>query len=144
MTAEEVRTSLKQRFPMIMIDCVVSLEEGKSIRAIKNVSTNDVYSLSRSTGYVGLPGTMIIEAIGQAASILFAKSTGMGIRPAEFAVLGAINEIQFLKPVVPGDRMEIGVYVSKFVGTHAVVKTVVTVDQTEVAKGSLGFAVRTL
>jgi 3-hydroxyacyl-[acyl-carrier-protein] dehydratase len=42
MTFEEVRAVLKQRFPMIMIDSVVSLEPGKSIRAIKNVTGNEV------------------------------------------------------------------------------------------------------
>jgi hypothetical protein len=42
MTFEEVRAVLKQRFPVIMIDSVVSLEPGKSIRAIKNVTGNEV------------------------------------------------------------------------------------------------------
>ena len=45
----------------------------------------------------------------------------------------------FLKPVVPGDRMEIEVTVLKFVDDFAVVETVATVDETQVAKGKLGF-----
>ena len=31
MTFEEVRAFLKQRFPMLMVDSVISLEPGKSI-----------------------------------------------------------------------------------------------------------------
>jgi len=143
-TSEEVKTALKQRFPLIMVDCVVSLEKGKSIRAIKNVTINEVYCQRHSGGQAVLPPTLIVEAIGQSASILFIRSTGFGTHPQEFLVLGSIQEMTFLKPVIPGDRMEIEAYVSKFVGAYAIVRAVVTVDQKEVAKGSLGFALRTL
>jgi hypothetical protein len=45
----------------------------------------------------------LVEAIGQAASVLFSKTMGSGTRPGEFLVLGSIHEMRFLKPVVPGD-----------------------------------------
>jgi 3-hydroxyacyl-[acyl-carrier-protein] dehydratase len=143
MTSEEVKTVLKQRYPMIMVDSVAALELGKSIRTIKNVTTSDVHSRGQFSGHAFLPGTLIVEAIGQSASILFAKTTGNGNGPAEFLVLGSIIEMRFPKPVIPGDRMEIAVCVSKFVGAFAVVDAVVTVDRTDVAKGRLGFARRT-
>ena len=140
MTSQEVQATLKQRYPMLMVDCVASLEEGKSIRAIKNVTVNEVGSSRHAPCHAALPEMLIIEAIGQAASILFAKTTGTGSRPEEFLVLGSINEMTFLKPVIPGDRMEIAVSVSKFVGAFAVVEAVVTVDGSQVAKGKMGFA----
>lgn len=144
MNFEEVRAALKQRFPMIMVDCVTSLEPGKKIHAIKNVTGNEMQFLGHFPEYAVLPGTLIVEAVGQAASILFSKSMGTGTRPGEFLVLGSINEMRFLKPVVPGDRMEMDVQVLKFIDDFAVVEVVASVNGTEVAKGKLGFARKSL
>ena len=91
-----------------------------------------------------MPGTLIVEAIGQSASILFSKTTGTGMEPGEFLVLGAINEMRFLVPVVPGNRLEMNVQVLKFIEGFALIEAVATVDGTIVAKGKLGFAKRSL
>lgn len=144
MTFEEVRASLKQRFPMIMIDSVISLEPGKSIQAIKNVTGNEVQFLGHFPEHAVMPGTLIVEAIGQAASILFSRTMGTGTRTGEFLVLGSINEMRFLKPVVPGERMEVNVQVLKFIEDFAVVEGVASVDGVTVARGKLGFAKRGL
>ena len=88
MTFEEVRLVLKQRFPMIMVDNVISLEPGKSIRTTKNVTGNEIQFLGHFPERAVLPGTLIVEAIGQSASILFSKTTGTGVQPGEFLVLG--------------------------------------------------------
>jgi 3-hydroxyacyl-[acyl-carrier-protein] dehydratase len=142
MTFEEVRAALKQRFPMLMVDGVISLDPGKRIRALKNVTGNEIQFLGHFPEHAVLPGTLIVEAVGQAASILFAKSMGSGTRPGEFLVLGSINEMRFLKPVVPGDQMEMDVQVLKFIDDFAVVEVSATVNGVEVAKGKLGFARR--
>src|SRR2546426_12024914 len=142
MTFEEVRAVLKQRFPMIMVDSVTSLEPGKSIRTTKNVTGNEIQFLGHFPEHAVMPGTLIVEAIGQSASILFSKTTGTGMRPGEFLVLGSINNMRFLAPVVPGDRMEIELRVLKFIEDLALVEAVATVDQVVVATGKLGFARR--
>jgi 3-hydroxyacyl-[acyl-carrier-protein] dehydratase len=144
MTFEEVRATLKQRYPMLMVDAVLSLEPGKRIRAIKNVTGNEIQFLGHFPEHAVMPGTLIVEAIGQAASILFSKTTGTGTQPGEFLVLGAINQMRFLVPVVPGNRLEIDVQVLKFTEGFALVEAVATVDATVVAKGNLGFARRGL
>ena len=144
MTFEEVRAALKQRFPTIMVDTVISLEAGKSIRTTKNVTGNEIQFLGHFPEHAVMPGTLIVEAIGQSASILFSKTTGTGTQPGEFLVLGSINEMRFLVPVVPGNRIEIEVQVLKFIEDFALVEAVATVDATAVAKGKLGFARRGL
>src|ERR1700741_2126046 len=115
MTFEEVRALLKQRFPMIMVGCVTSLEPGKGIRTTKNVTGNEIQFLGHFPEHAVMPGTLIVEAIGQSASILFSRTTGTGNRAGEFLVLGSIKDVRFLAPVFPGDRMEIEVRVVKFV-----------------------------
>ena len=144
MTFEEVRAALKQRFPMLMVDTVISLEPGKSIRTTKNVTGNEIHFMGHFPEHAVMPGTLIVEAIGQSASILFSKTTGTGTQPGEFLVLGSINEMRFLVPVVPGNTMEIEIQVLKFIEDFALVEAVATVDGTTVAKGKLGFARRSL
>src|ERR1700674_1588487 len=112
MTFEEVRALLKQRFPMLMVDSVISLEPGKSIRTTKNVTGNEMQFLGHFPEHAVMPGTLIVEAIGQSASILFAKSRGTASR--EFLVLGSINDTRFLVPVVPGDQLQIDSDMAKF------------------------------
>ena len=142
MTFEEVRAILKQRFPMIMVDTVISLEPGRRIRTAKNVTGNEIQFLGHFPEHAVMPGTLIVEAIGQSASILFSKTTGNGTQPGEFLVLGAINDMRFLVPVAPGDRMDIEIEVLKFIEDFALVEGVATVDGIVVARGRLGFARR--
>lgn len=144
MNFEEVRAALKQRFPMLMVDTVISLEPGKSIRTTKNVTGNELQFLGHFPEHAVMPGTLIVEAIGQSASILFSKTTGTGTQLGEFLVLGAINEMRFLVPVVPGNRMEMDIQVLKFIEGFALIEAVATVDGTAVARGKLGFARRSL
>ncbi|HXP61889.1 MAG TPA: 3-hydroxyacyl-ACP dehydratase FabZ [Dongiaceae bacterium] len=144
MKFEEVRSLLKQRFPMLMIDSVAGMEPGKNIQAIKNVTGNELQFLGHFPDQAVMPGTLIVEAIGQAASILFSKTTGTGLGEGEFLVLGTINNMRFLVPIVPGDRMEIDVKILKLVQGLALVEGTVTVDGTLAATGTLGFARRSL
>ncbi len=144
MTFEDVRAALKQRFPMLMVDTVVSLEPGKSIRTTKNVTGNEIQFLGHFPEHAVMPGTLIVEAIGQSASILFSKTTGTGTQAGEFLVLGAINDMRFLVPVVPGNKLEMDIQVLKFIEGFALIEAVATVDGIPVARGKLGFARRTL
>ena len=144
MTFEEVRGLLKQRFPMLMVDTVLELVPEKSIVTIKNVTGNEMQFLGHFPERAIMPGTLIVEALGQSASILFSRTTSLGLRPGEFLVLGVINDMRFLVPVVPGDRLKIDVQILKIAGDIALVEGVVTVSETMVARGKLGFARRAL
>lgn len=143
MTFEEVRGLLKQRFPMLMVDGVLELVPEKRIVAVKNVTGNEIQFLGHFPELAIMPGTLIVEAFGQAASILFSRTTSMGMRPGEFLVL-ALIDMRFLVPVVPGDRMEIALQILKIAGDIALVEGAVTVSGTMVARGKLGFARRQL
>ena len=140
----EVRTLLKQRFPMIMVDAVLELVPGKRIVTLKNVTGNEIQFLGHFPELAIMPGTLIVEALGQSASILFSRTTSLGLKPGEFLVLGSINDMRFLVPVMPGDRMEIAVDILKSAGDITLCEGTVTVAGTMVARGKLGFARRTL
>src|ERR1700683_3398577 len=140
MTFEEVKEHLKQRFPMLMVDRVLELEPGKSIKTLKNVAGNEIQFLGHFADFAIMPGTLIIEAIGQSASILFSRTTGKGMEPKEFMALAAVNDMRFLVPVLPGDTMTMDVNVVKMTEEAALVEGVARVGDTVVTRGKLSFA----
>jgi 3-hydroxyacyl-[acyl-carrier-protein] dehydratase len=144
MTFEEVRGLLKQRFPFIMVDRVLLIEPGKKIKALKNVSGNEIQFLGHFPEHAIMPGALIVEAMGQCASILFADTCQKKIAAREVMMLGAITNMRFLAPVYPGDTLLIEVDVIKMVEEAALVEGTATVDSTVVADGKLGFARRVL
>jgi 3-hydroxyacyl-[acyl-carrier-protein] dehydratase len=144
MEFQEVKNHLKQRFPMIMVDRVLELEPGRRIKALKNVTGSEIQFLGHFPDFAVMPGTLIVEAFGQSASLLFSHSTGLGLKPGEFMVLGVINEMRFLVPVLPGQTMIMEVNVVKMVENAALVEGSVQVNDTVVAQGRLSFARRAL
>jgi 3-hydroxyacyl-[acyl-carrier-protein] dehydratase len=144
MTFEEVKAHLKQRFPFIMVDRVLELESGKRIKTIKNVAGNEIQFLGHFPDLAIMPGTSIIEAIGQSASILFSFTTGKGMNPNEFMVLAAVNDMRFLAPVFPGYSMTIEVNIIKMTEEAALIEGFASVDDTVVTRGKLSFARKVL
>ena len=140
MTFEEVKARLKQRFPLIMVDRVLELEPGKRIKALKNVTGNEIQFLGHFPEFAIMPGTFIIEAIGQSASILFSQTAGDDVDSREFLVLAIVNDMKFLVPVLPGHTLIIEVNILKMTEQAALVEAVVSVEGTVVTRGKLSFA----
>lgn len=140
MTFEEVKMHLKQRFPIIMVDRVLELEPGKRIKTLKNVTGNEIQFLGHFPDLAVMPGTLLIEAIGQSASILFSFTTGKGMNPSEFMVLAMVNDMKFLEPVLPGQTVNIEVNVLKMTEEAALIEGVARVEDTVVTRGKLSFA----
>jgi 3-hydroxyacyl-[acyl-carrier-protein] dehydratase len=140
MTFEEVKHHLKQRFPLIMVDRVLELVPGKRIKTIKNVAGNEIQFLGHFADFAIMPGTLMIEAIGQSASILFSHTTGKGMDEKEFMALAAVNDMRFLVPVLPGDTITMEVGVLKMTEEAALVEGTARVEDTVVTRGKLSFA----
>jgi len=140
MSFEEVKGHLKQRFPFLMVDRVLDLEPGKSIKTLKNVTGNEIQFIGHMPDFAIMPGTSMIEAIGQSASILFSYTTGKGMESGEFMALAAVNDMRFLVPVLPGHTIIMEVKILKMTGDAALVEGTAFVDDTLVARGKLSFA----
>jgi 3-hydroxyacyl-[acyl-carrier-protein] dehydratase len=140
MNFEEVKAHLKQRFPYIMVDRVLEIDPGKRIKTLKNVTGNEMQFLGHFPDHAIMPGTSIIEAIGQSASVLFSHTTGKGMNPREFMALAAVNDMRFLAPVLPGHTMIMEIRILKMTEEAALIEGVATVDDTVVTKGKLSFA----
>jgi 3-hydroxyacyl-[acyl-carrier-protein] dehydratase len=144
MTFEQIKEHLKQRFPMLMVDRVLEMDTGQRIKTQKNVTGNEIQFLGHFSDYSIMPGTLIIEAIGQSASILFSHTTGIGMKKSEFMALAAVNDMRFLVPVLPGDILTMEVKVIKMTEEAALVEGVASVQGNVVTRGKLSFARKTV
>jgi 3-hydroxyacyl-[acyl-carrier-protein] dehydratase len=135
---EEVREILSHRFPFLMIDRVACLEPGKRIRALRNVCGNDIHFLGHFPNQAILPGVLMVEAMAQAVSILdtLSRSVETRTRGTVAKYLSNVN-VRFLKPIVPGDQMEIEADIVKQVEYGIVATASIRTDGTLAAKGEL-------
>lgn len=100
---EEIKKILPHRFPFLLLDRVLELEEGKRCKAVKNVTGNELFFEGHFPGNPIMPGVLIVEAIAQAAGIAAFSSVK---DPSRYLVLFAgIEKARFKNPVTPGDQL---------------------------------------
>mgnify|MGYP003510331789 CR=1 FL=1 len=105
MHVEKIMKMLPHRYPLLMVDRVVSIEGDKGIVALKNVTINEEFFTGHFPSHPVMPGVLIIEAMAQAAGIFVIHNTP-DIDPEKKVVyFMSIEEAQFRKPVVPGDSL---------------------------------------
>ena len=105
----EIKSYLPHRYPMLLVDRVLSYEEGKTITAIKNVTVNEEFFNGHFPHKPVMPGVLMIEAMAQTAALLSFKT--MGIKPDESSVVYfvGIDNARFKRPVGPGDQLKMDV-----------------------------------
>lgn len=135
-----VLSSLKQRFPMLMVDRVLSWEKWRELKAIKNISVNEIQFQGHFPEYPIFPGVLTVECFAQAAGLLISLSRGGLPSNGMFDAIGAILDFRFLKPIFPGDQLKTHVTIAKMVGTNRIVDGKCFVGDEEVASGKLMFA----
>lgn len=113
MDIHEILNYLPHRYPFLLVDKVVSLEEGKEITAIKNVTINEPFFPGHFTYFPVMPGVLVVEAMAQAAAILSFKT--MGSKPSDDSVyyFAGIDNARFKKPVSPGDQLVLKVNIDR-------------------------------
>lgn len=113
MDIHEILDHLPHRYPFVLIDRVLSMELGKEITAIKNVSVNEPYFPGHFPYHPVMPGVLIVEAMAQAAAILSFKT--MDTKPTDDSVyyFAGIDSARFKKPVSPGDQIILNVKIDR-------------------------------
>jgi 3-hydroxyacyl-[acyl-carrier-protein] dehydratase len=137
MDIHQILDHLPHRYPFVLIDRVLSLELGKEITAIKNVSINEPFFPGHFPYHPVMPGVLIVEAMAQAAAILSFKT--MGIKPTDDAVyyFAGIDNARFKKPVSPGDQIILKVSIDRILRGIWKYKGVALVDDAVVAEAEM-------
>ncbi|HEU4709752.1 MAG TPA: 3-hydroxyacyl-ACP dehydratase FabZ [Methylophilaceae bacterium] len=113
MDIHEILKHLPHRYPFVLVDRVLSLEVGKEIVAIKNVSVNEPYFPGHFPYHPVMPGVLIVEAMAQAAAILSFRTMETVPNDDSIYYFAGIDKVRFKKPVSPGDQLVLRVKIDR-------------------------------
>jgi 3-hydroxyacyl-[acyl-carrier-protein] dehydratase len=102
----QIQKILPHRYPFLMVDKIIELEDNKRVVGIKNVSINEEFFLGHFPGRPVMPGVLVLEALAQTAAILARVSDG-GVDPQKTVFLVGADEVRWKKMVLPGDTLHL-------------------------------------
>lgn len=111
---------LPHRFPMLLVDKVLSYNKKNEVITLKNVTINESYFTGHFPKFPITPGVLMIESMAQSAAILAVLQHGInpndeGFKEREIDIrFISIEKAKFRKPVLPGDTMIIKTINEKF------------------------------
>lgn len=106
MNIQEIQKRLPHRFPFLMIDRVIEIEHGVRVKAIKNVTCNEMHFLGHFPQRMVMPGVLILEALAQACAILYTESYPEEMTdPNSLFLFTGIDGAKFKRMVEPGDQL---------------------------------------
>ena len=104
-----IQTLLPHRYPFLLVDRIIDLEEATRIVGIKNVTANEEFFPGHFPGQPIMPGVLLLEVMAQVGGVLARKTAEGKGRPTVF--LTGIEKAKFRRPVVPGDQLRVEVEV---------------------------------
>ncbi len=135
----KIRELLPHRYPFLLIDRVLEIEDAQRIVAIKNVTINEPFFNGHFPERPVMPGVLILEAMAQAGGILARLSTD-GLSEDKYVYLVGATDVKWRKQVLPGDTLRIELKVVKRRRPMWVLKGEVTVEGQLVAEGTVSAA----
>lgn len=113
MNIHEILKYLPHRYPLLLVDKVISYEAGKDIVALKNVSINEPFFSGHFPHYPVMPGVLIVEALAQAAAILTLRTVDTINKDDTVYYFVGIDGVRFKKPVMAGDQLILKVAIER-------------------------------
>ncbi len=104
----KILSILPHRYPLLLVDRVISLTIGEEIHAVKAVSFNEQFFQGHFPGAPIMPGVLQIEALAQAAAILAIETLELG-GSGKLVYFMAIDAAKFRSPVEPGCMLDLHV-----------------------------------
>jgi 3-hydroxyacyl-[acyl-carrier-protein] dehydratase len=105
MDIHQILKQLPHRYPILLVDRVLEIEKGKSIRALKNVSINEPFFTGHFPHRPVMPGVLMLEALAQAAALLAFDMLGTAPDDKTVYYFAGIDGARFKRPVEPGDQL---------------------------------------
>lgn len=133
----EIMNLLKQRPPFLLVDRVTDYDD-THVTGYKNVTINETFFQGHFPGQPVMPGVLILESMGQVASIMVGLKLGKE-QESKIAFFAGADKIRFRKPVRPGDKLVTKAELLKARGTSGKAKVTGYVDDEVVAEGEFLF-----
>jgi UDP-3-O-[3-hydroxymyristoyl] N-acetylglucosamine deacetylase/3-hydroxyacyl-[acyl-carrier-protein] dehydratase len=137
---EDIMKVLPHRYPFLLVDRILEIEENKRIVGLKNVTINEPFFAGHFPGHPVMPGVLIIEAMAQVGGMLLMGSVkGPETKVVYFM---SLDNVKFRRPVKPGDQIRFELVVTQMRGMVCKMRGVGTVDGEVVAEADMAAMVR--
>lgn len=137
LTSQQIQEILPHRYPFLLVDRVLELEEGKRAVGLKNVTINEEFFNGHFPHYPVMPGVLIVEALAQVSAVIMLTKEG---NEGRLGLLAGIDHCRFKKQVKPGDQLRLEVTITRVKGAIGKGKGIATVDGEIVCETDLVFA----
>lgn len=136
----EIMKILPHRYPLLLIDRITELEPMVLARGYKNVTANEPVFQGHFPGNPLLPGVYMIEALAQLGGAAVMQPGDM---TRKTPYLAGVDKMKFRRPVVPGDRLDMEVRVTKTRLNIGWVSVQASVEGKMSCEGELMFSIAT-
>jgi 3-hydroxyacyl-[acyl-carrier-protein] dehydratase len=113
MDIHQILKQLPHRYPFLLVDRVISIEKGKRIVALKNVTINEPFFTGHFPHRPVMPGVLILEAMAQTAALLSFDTQGVTPDDKTVYYFAGIDGARFKRPVEPGDQLMMDVSIER-------------------------------
>jgi beta-hydroxyacyl-[acyl carrier protein] dehydratase FabZ len=137
---EDIMKVLPHRYPFLLVDRILEIEEKKRIVGLKNVTINEPFFEGHFPGHPIMPGVLIIEAMAQVGGLLLMGS----IEDPESKVVYfmSLDNVKFRRPVKPGDQIRFELEIVQIRGSVCKMHGVGKVEGEVVAEADMAAMVR--
>ncbi len=136
--SRQIQAIIPHRHPMLLVDRIIEIEEGKRAVGIKNVSHGDAFFVGHFPEYAVMPGVLIVEALAQVGAVALLS---MPEYRGKLAFFAGIDGVRFKRQVVPGDVLRLEVELGRFRSGFGKGTGTATVNGELACKGELLFAI---
>lgn len=137
--AQEIKDIIPHRYPFLLVDKVLEIEEGKRVVGIKNVTINEPFFQGHFPDYPVMPGVLIIEALAQVGAIVMLKKEE---NKGKIGFLAGVDKCRFKRQVKPGDQLKLEVEITRLKGPIGKGKARATVDGELACEAEIMFAIQ--
>ncbi len=123
---EDILQVLPHRYPFLLVDRILEIEEGKRIVGLKNVTINEPFFQGHFPGHPIMPGVLIIESMAQVGGMLLMRS--IDDPSSKVVYFMSLDNIKFRRPVKPGDQLRLELDVLQLRGKTCRMRGVASVD----------------
>jgi 3-hydroxyacyl-[acyl-carrier-protein] dehydratase len=105
MNIHQILKQLPHRYPFLLVDRVLELEKGKTLKALKNVTMNEPFFEGHFPHRPVMPGVLMLEALAQAAALLAFDALNTSPNDETVYYFAGIDGARLKRPVEPGDQL---------------------------------------
>jgi UDP-3-O-[3-hydroxymyristoyl] N-acetylglucosamine deacetylase/3-hydroxyacyl-[acyl-carrier-protein] dehydratase len=139
-TIEDIMKVLPHRYPFLLVDRILEIEEKKRIVGLKNVTINEPFFQGHFPGHPIMPGVLIIEAMAQVGGMLLMGSIGDPENKVVYFM--SLDNVKFRRPVRPGDQLRLELEIVQIRGAVCKMRGVGLVEGEVVAEADMAAMVR--